>query len=360
MNEHSEILPLLAAFHDGALTDAEQKRLSAHLETCSECRQLLTDWQALDRALGALDDLESSTPDLVAGALAQIRRQSDQVSVREARPHFVRRPIYWAAAAAVLLLAAAVVFWPTEVPRQRAETGRVSPAPEAGPEPRAPVVDSVLRAQNETKITGDAQGITGAAPGSQAGERLASETGLVTVPAERAHTPERPEPTAPVSIVDGDSGIPHFDDWPARLFDSLDIPIQYRLVETLRAEIVEINLVPAFEADFVGVSYSAGDLLARHYDISLRQPIELSPELTSLVSDLRLERTALMARSSKQVLSAEVSLRLAEITWRLANLTADPDDVQSAISAQRVAMRQKPALAPLSKARLEHLKSIRR
>jgi hypothetical protein len=101
-------------------------------------------------------------------------------------------------------------------------------------------------------------------------------------------------------------------------------------------------------------------LLARHHDITLRQPIELSPEASSLVSDLRLERTALMARSAKQVLSAEVSLRLAEITWRLANLTADPDDVQSAITAQSMAMRQKPALAPLSKARLEHLKTLTR
>jgi hypothetical protein len=163
-----------------------------------------------------------------------------------------------------------------------------------------------------------------------------------------------------VSIADGDSGIPHFDDWPARLFDSLDLPLRYRMVETFRAEIVEINLVPDFDAAFVGISYTGGDLLARHHDITRRQPMELPPEEAILVSNLRLERTALMARSARQVLSAEVSLRLAEITWRLANLTADPDDVRSAISAQRVAMRQKPALASLSKARLEHLKTLAR
>jgi len=44
MEQHSEILPRLAAFHDGQLTASERLEIEAHLEHCSECRLRLSDW----------------------------------------------------------------------------------------------------------------------------------------------------------------------------------------------------------------------------------------------------------------------------------------------------------------------------
>ena len=54
MEQHSEILPRLAAFHDGQLVDSERQEIEAHLEQCSECRQRLSEWQVLDRATTTL------------------------------------------------------------------------------------------------------------------------------------------------------------------------------------------------------------------------------------------------------------------------------------------------------------------
>jgi len=128
---------------------------------------------------------------------------------------------------------------------------------------------------------------------------------------------------------------------------------------------VESNLVHAFQAEFVGIGYAVGDLLAQNYDAAntvpnllTPEPQELSPEMAYLVSNLRMEQTSLLARSDDREMSADMALRMAEVSWRLANLTADRDDVKSAMTAQRLAVKHSPSFAPQSTTRMVRLEAL--
>jgi hypothetical protein len=369
MDEHTEILPQLAAYHDGELTAAEKQKLESHLEDCPACRQRLSDWGALDRALLELPEPDLAGDGLVVETLAEIKRREAPV-VRPAVPGPRRAWILWpvAAAAVVVLAAISIVKLRTDAPVPVAAT----PAQPAEAESDL-ALESVTTEADSVFTFEEPAAELAAAPREEPGvvgtASIETPEPKVAQPAN-AKAPSVPAPidptplyakldtTAPVPIAVGDSGIPQFDVWSARLFDSLEAEAELRLVGPLPTDFVELNVVPEFEVDFVGVSYAIRDLLAPHHEATLVEPQELGPEQTYLVSNLRMERAALMARSQNQIVSAEVTLRLAEVTWRLANITADRDDVRSAIVAQTAAMRRQPQMATQAKARLAHLAGL--
>jgi hypothetical protein len=275
-----------------------------------------------------------------------------------------------AAAAVIVLAAISIMKIQTDRPVPVAETPSLNTEAERdlAAEPGLGEADSHLTI--EEPAAGLAAAPTGDQPDVMVAQTETSEPKVQEnrpAPAKAASEPVPIDPaplfakldtTAPVPIAIGDSGIPQFDDWSARLFDSLEADPELRLVGHQPTDFVELNVVPEFEVDFVGVSYAMRDLLAPHHEATLVEPQELGPEQTYLVSNLRMERAALMARSHKQIVSAEVTLRLAEVTWRLANITADRDDVRSAIVAQTAAMRRQPQMATQAKARLAHLAGL--
>ena len=52
---HEQVAPLLSAFLDGELTQADAQRVRIHLEDCAECRQALHEMQTIGRAARTLE-----------------------------------------------------------------------------------------------------------------------------------------------------------------------------------------------------------------------------------------------------------------------------------------------------------------
>jgi hypothetical protein len=336
MDQHNEILPRLAAFHDGQLDDAESLEIRAHLEACSTCRQRLSEWAALDRALAALPMPE-------APAEVHWRTQAALARASEA-PRARRTPVrFWIAAAALFVAAfVGAVYW------QSHRSGVI----EMAESPPAPAETGGSR------VSPESPGL--AEPG----------TGPAEAPAESQVTAESAEPsksTASGPVGTGDTGIPQLSDWPARLtaaeWEALTAQrgrLRLRIPEYVAPlEIAEINLLPLFDDAFVAVGYRRmADVLDPGHEAAYSDPVLLTPETAYLVSNLRLEQTSLLARSHDQGPSADVVLKLAEITWRLANLTADRDDVKGAIAAQNMMIQQRPDRAATGETRLVHLRTL--
>lgn len=335
MEKHSEILPQLAAFHDGQLDAQDRLRIESHVQVCPFCRRTLEDWQALDRAL-----LELPVPETAASDL--YRRTAAALSARAARARPVlvsvgSRVRLWATAAVLMFVAVTAVMWQREAERTVAQADRMRV------EPKAP-------------------SSTEAAVGELATQEPSAESydSLPALPGEII-------PAAPQPVGAGDSGIPQPPDWRARLLEA-EYAALARLRTGLRLKleaemppqrIVEINLLPLFEADFVPVGYKPLEpALNPTHEAAYSDPVLLTPETAYLVSNLRLEQTSLLARSHEDGPTADVTLKLAEITWRLANITADRDDVKSAIAALNLAARQKPDMAAVAETRISELRAL--
>jgi hypothetical protein len=372
MNEHNEILPLLAAYHDGALAHTHREAILSHLNGCVSCRRRLADWTFLDSALLQLPVAERATDEMHGRAMARIDRLAGvSAPVPERASHRIR--IWTVATAAVLLFGlATTLIWQREKPLSMAEGGKsrdqlAQEGDALKPEPRNDA---------DRKREADAPGVPAAIPAESAGHVAEGAPELDQVKAAEPKTVDRGADeesrlasrltaqkgyiTAPVPVVAGDSGIPQSFDWPARYYDSITIATYYRYpVPEPILELAELNVVPQFEAGFVGIGYrSLADGLNPQHEAVHTDPIQLSPETSYLVSNLRLEQTSLMARTPQGTPTADVALRLAEITWRLANLTADGDDVKNAIAAQNLASRYRPELAQRSQNRVATLQAL--
>jgi hypothetical protein len=358
MEQHNEILPRLAAYHDGQSNAQERLDMQAHLEVCPACRTRLSEWRALDLALAALPVPEPAPEELHARALAALKAAGAGSTPVVSRPRQVR---LWAAAVAAMLLFTAVSTWLWQIERTGTWIEAERPI---GAATKAPAEPGTLQPLGRVDSSAPLQSGRANVEPSVASSRLETkEAETVLLEPTRSAFAIAPQP-----VGTGDSGIPQTSDWPARLFP----PEAYTILEAIHStdrlrlpsytapsEWVEINLVPLFEAAFVPVGYVPlpGGLNPAH-EAAYSDPVQLTPETAYLVSNLRLEQTSLMARSHEEGPSADMALKLAEITWRLANLTADRDDVNSAIAAQHLALRHRPDLASATESRLVQLRVL--
>jgi anti-sigma factor RsiW len=365
MNEHTELLPQLAAYHDGELNAADTKTIESHLAGCAHCRRLLQDFEALDSAVLDLEQPELEDRGIYLRALADIREAQDGVHRSVWGSRWIVRSV--AAAALLLFGLSTQYFWE----QARPQVAVIAPASEEPTDQESPIL------QNQTATAGtlalenpspDAPALTPAEKAqpnlpddpevAETGSRVLAEVPNVTEPVNIS--------TAPKSLKFGDSGIPQESDRLARLLDILTADTHFRALasndddyfSSSVLDIVEINLMPQFEAEFVGIRYAIGDLLSDQHEIQAISPVQLSPEQSYLVLNLRLEQTALTTRTSNQVTSEAAAVRMADITWRLATITADRQDVHVAIRAQTAAMRKQPALTARSISRLATLNGM--
>jgi hypothetical protein len=371
MDKHNEILPHLAAYHDGALGANDREAIETHIDGCALCRQKLADWTSLDSALLRLPVAERDTETMHNRAMARIDSLAGvPVTVPERTSQRIR--IWTVAAAAVILFGlATTLIWQREKPLPMAEGRKSTDELAVG----SGALKPDLRSDTDRKREADAASELDAMPKDLANNEPVGMSALEqekeaelkfnakasdqeSVPASRQMAQRNV--TAPVPVVPGDSGIPQSFDWPARYYDSITIETHYRYpVQEPILELAELNVVPQFEAGFVGIGYrSLADGLNPQHDAVHTDPIQLSPETSYLVSNLRLEQTSLMARTPEGMPTADVALRLAEITWRLANLTGDGDDVKNAIAAQNLASRYRPELAQRSQNRVATLRAL--
>lgn len=364
-NEHKELLPQLAAYHDGELSAADTKNIETHLEGCSSCRLLLNDFEALDAAVLGLEQATLYDRGIYLRVLAEIQR--DEISVLPARAKRSPWVVGSVAAAAVLLLGLGIsIFWQQAQP----QLAELTPPPADVSEPQPD--DEVERTPPEL-LAGDTDLQTdrvdtpeAADAAKQAPDPSVQSTDPKVLAVTTATTKSTDVTTAPVSLEIGDSGIPQDSDWLARLFDSLSVDVHFRALSSddlesdrmVALDPVEINLMPEFEPEFVGIGYALGDLLDPGHDIATTQPVELSAEQSHMVLSLRLEQSALASRTSNQVTSEAAAVRMADISWRLATITADLNDVHVAIRAQTAVMRKQPGLTARSMSRLATLAGL--
>ena len=364
MNEHKELLPQLAAYHDGELNAADTKNIEHHLEGCSSCRLLLEDFEALDVAVLGLEQATLYDRGIYLRVLAEIGRDEVSVPTKAQRSPWIVASV---AAAAVLLLGLGInIFWQQSEPR----LADVTPTP--ADVSKHQFNDEVERAELKP-LAADADLPTDRVktPEAAVAAEQAPDPGAQSADSKvLAVTTETTKPTdvttAPMSLEIGDSGIPQDSDWLARLFDSLNVNVHFRALSSYDLEsdrmvaldLIEINLIPEFEPAFVGIGYALGDLLDPGHDIAITEPVELSAEQSHLVLSLRLEQSALASRTNNQVASEAAAVRMADISWRLATITADLNDVHVAIRAQTAVMRKQPALTARSMSRLATLAGL--
>jgi len=371
MDEHNEILPRLAAYHDGELGTTDREAIETHIAGCVSCRQKLADWTSLDSALLQLPVAERTTDSMHTRAMARIDSLVGKpVAVRVRTSQRIR--VWTVAAAAVILFGlATTLIWQREKPLPLAEGSRsgekVAPGSDALEPDRRDDTDlkpeAAAPSEPAAKSVGLASNQVAGVPVTDQVKEAEPKINATTSDEESALMSRKMaqrDITAPVPVVTGDTGIPQSFDWPARYYDSITIETYYRdPIQEPILELAELNVVPQFEAGFVGIGYrSMTDGLNPQHEAVHTDPIQLSPETSYLVSNLRLEQTSLMARTPQGTPTADVALRLAEITWRLANLTADGDDVKNAIAAQNLASRYRPELAQRSQNRVATLRAL--
>lgn len=363
MNEHIELLPQLAAYHDSELGDADTKKIEAHLEGCSSCRLALQDFKALDAAILNLEQPELDDRGIYLKVLADIRKNETHAG----SPRWRSRWVVGAVAAALILFGlGSREFWRQSQlplatvepsPAKSPDDGSTGEAEQTTPEAR---VDVAEESTDGTR----AEGTSAAADRTPDSDRVNPDSHVLAVTTEVANNTDIT--TAPMSLEIGDSGIPQDSARLARLFDNLSVDVHFRALAeadpsdqgSLSLDVVELNLVPEYEAEFVGIGYAIGDLLDPGHQIEATEPVQLSPEQTHLVLSLRLEQSALASRTSHQVTSEATAVRMADISWRLATITADRNDVHVAIRAQTAVMRTQPALTARSMARLAALSGM--
>ena len=103
-----EIEDLLPGMIDGALADAEKKRIEAHLEMCASCRKAVADLRTSDERVKSLEEVEPP-PWLKTRVMARVREETGQkegIFRKLFYPLHVKVPIQ--ALATVLI---AVVAW---------------------------------------------------------------------------------------------------------------------------------------------------------------------------------------------------------------------------------------------------------
>lgn len=90
MNQHAAIRELLTLAAAGALDEAGQRRVEAHLRDCPDCRAELAVWQRLTGALEAMP-----TPQAPLGLVERTRRQMERRAVAHAERQQTRHLFVW-------------------------------------------------------------------------------------------------------------------------------------------------------------------------------------------------------------------------------------------------------------------------
>ena len=89
---HDQITDRLSAYLDGELSDAERASIEAHLQTCADCRAVLTDLRSI---VAAASRLPETAPDRelwedvsrqIAGSRVGCSRYLHNVETSSARP----------------------------------------------------------------------------------------------------------------------------------------------------------------------------------------------------------------------------------------------------------------------------------
>lgn len=370
MKMHSEFLPQLAAYHDGALPAEQRESVASHVRDCPLCQRLLEDWRALDGAIKALPEPTAETDGIRAQVLSRISPAAETVTtVQSGRS--IRIPIrIWAtaAAAAVVLVGTTLLMRDGgEMPEAPAFADREVPA-----KPSTESQEKGALTENDAERNvrpGAAENRSLAVADPATPTDMAEPAAVTPEPSnQKASTETLADNSSSAAAFDqstaGDSGILQSEETSTRLAVLVapegpdPIEVHFRVPNLLDPAIVDVNLRPVFDVAFEGIGYAPTDMLAEAYDPSLAQPRRLSPQVAYMVSSMRMERSVLLSRTTNQVRSPETQLRLAEITWRLANMTADQDDVRNAIVAQTAAMRAVPSFTTQSLARLAHLRSL--
>ncbi len=119
-----------AAFHkligerlEGTIKPRDKARLEAHLETCSECRQLMADFQHIAEEARRLDDADVPSDDVWNAILTGVRAARREKQRSSARRFALPR---WSYAAGFVLAAAAVGLIAGLAPWRRAAAPAVS------------------------------------------------------------------------------------------------------------------------------------------------------------------------------------------------------------------------------------------
>jgi hypothetical protein len=364
MIDHSEILPRLAAYYDGALPEDECAAVRQHLDICAECRTRLAEWTALDSSLRLLTVPEPVDVGVAADVLLKIASDAPPERTQDShRPLAGRWQVWVGAAAAVFVLAVSAAIWRAGT-QSTGSTPDLAQAPVRGDEhgvdsPGVHPPAESPEARNERSVEATREDETSSALKSESASREQDEpvaAGRTAVLSQDQDVKTKATAAAPRPIRSEDSGIPQGLDGPAR--PAFLVDIHYRFYDRIDASFVELNVVPVFEIAFTPVGYARRDALSDRWDVSNPEPMLLSPEETYLVSNLRVERSTLLAMVTNQAPTSDMRIRLAEVTWRLANITADQDDVRSAISAQSEVLRQSSEVGTQSRARLAYLRGL--
>ena len=169
-----EIEGLLPGMIDGALPDAEKRRIETHLETCASCRKALADLRMSDERVKNLEEVEPP-PWLKTRVMAQVRqeaRQKEGILRKLFFPLHVKVPIQ--ALATVLIAFVAWNVYKTGEPefRQMAPSSTaVQEAPRAQA-PQEPAPAAGISKRDETPATREKKTF---APPPQPGKQAAPQ-----------------------------------------------------------------------------------------------------------------------------------------------------------------------------------------
>ena len=139
LNTCDEMMVLLSARLDGALTEGEEAQLEEHLAQCGECRALADDLEAIHNAMPGLE--EAPPPGLTEAVMARIRATGEEPIPFPVKKSARRHWQTWGTVAAVLAVTVGILG------TQRGGLGRVSTA--AMPPSAAQSVERGSGAENE-------------------------------------------------------------------------------------------------------------------------------------------------------------------------------------------------------------------
>lgn len=193
-----QIYELLSAKLDGALTDAEQTQLQAHLDACEDCRRLYDAMFSIEVQTKALE--QPAPEGLKRGVMYRIRQETGAVKTRKRRFWGVGTGLGLAAAVLVMMVGAGIIRVPKPV-RSQTRTEDQSAWQESAPAESvhagtaAPDDDRFLPAPARTENAGEP--VKGLKPDSPAGQDDRPEA--PSVPAEDGTTDgQPPQSTGPV------------------------------------------------------------------------------------------------------------------------------------------------------------------
>ena len=223
MPDCDKALELISAHIDGALTDAEEARLTQHLNTCPVCRALLADLEALHRDMADLAARPVPPPaDLREGILEQIAAQAKPASITPLKKRLSPWRTWGAMAAvfAVVILGAGGLYGSGffshsgiqtnaagAAPSAQAQGGEAAQAPERAPsgdaapesgDSGASPSDTAPASGGAAVAPGGTDGTAGGASAAAGGGRSA-DSGSVSSPASSPDQAVSAPPSTPAS-----------------------------------------------------------------------------------------------------------------------------------------------------------------